>query len=102
MQLSCGRALGPSAVPLIPGSKAKDKVGERNVRTWRSELHGVETWRSEECEDYDSYFNLSLSGDEWQGRIYAACSSGQSGDIAETITSDGPGRFKYFCPWSLG
>ena len=37
------------------------------------------------------YFDLSLFGDEWQGRIFDTFSSGPRGDIAETFTSDGPG-----------
>ena len=56
-----------------------------------------------------TYFDLSLFGDEWQGRIFDTFSSGPRGDIAETFTSDGPGlgssswpRFQFFCPWSLG
>ena len=51
----------------------------------------MEFRRSEECEDYNPYFDLSLFGDEWQGRIFDTFSSGPRGDIAETFTSDGPG-----------
>jgi len=40
---------------------------------------------------YNPYFDLSLFGDEWQGRIFDTFSSGPRGDIAETVTSDGPG-----------
>ena len=29
----------------------------------------MEFRRSEECEDYNPYFDLSLFGDEWQGRF---------------------------------
>ena len=52
----------------------------------------MEFRRSEECEDYNPYFDLSLFGDEWQGRIFDTFSSGpRVDDIAETFTSDGPG-----------
>ena len=51
----------------------------------------MEFRRSEECEDYNPYFDLSLFGDEWQGRIFDTFSCGPRGDIAETFTSDGPG-----------
>ena len=51
----------------------------------------MEFWRSEECEGYNPYFDLSLFGDEWQGRVSDSFSSGPGGDIAETVTSDGPG-----------
>ena len=51
----------------------------------------MEFRRSEECEDYNPCFDLSLFGDEWQGRIFDTFSSGPRGDIAETFTSDGPG-----------
>ena len=40
---------------------------------------------------YLDMFDLSLFGDEWQGRIFDIFSSGPRGDIAETFTSDGPG-----------
>ena len=36
----------------------------------------MEFRRSEECEDYNPYFDLSLFGDEWQGRIFDTFSSG--------------------------
>ena len=40
----------------------------------------MEFRRSEECEDYNPYFDLSLFGDEWQGRIFDTFSSGPRGD----------------------
>ena len=43
----------------------------------------MEFRRSEECEDYNPYFDLSLFGDEWQGRIFDTFSSGPRGDVAE-------------------
>lgn len=36
----------------------------------------MEFRRSEECEDYNPYFDLSLFGDEWQGRVFDNFSSG--------------------------
>jgi hypothetical protein len=41
----------------------------------------MEFRRSDECEDYNPYFDLSLLGDEWQRRIHDTSSSGPEGDI---------------------
>ena len=45
----------------------------------------MEFRRSEECEDYNPYFDLSLFGDEWQGRIFDTFSSGPRGDISSCL-----------------
>jgi hypothetical protein len=49
----------------------------------------MEFRRSDECEDHNPYFDLSLFGDEWQGRIYDTFSSGPGGDMVESLTSTG-------------
>jgi len=36
----------------------------------------LEYRRSEECEDHNPYFDLSLFGDDWQGQLFDTFSSG--------------------------
>jgi hypothetical protein len=43
----------------------------------------MEYRRSEECEDCEPYFDLSLFGEDWQGQVYATFSS----DLAEEFLS---------------
>ena len=97
----------PKCIGLVLGLQAGAPVGECSLSLGSAPLASasptegtrylgliyecMEFRRSEECEDYNPYFDLSLFGDEWQGRIFDTFSSGPRGDIAETFTSDGPG-----------
>lgn len=51
----------------------------------------MEFRRSDECDDYNPYFDLSLFGDEWQGRIYDTFSSGLGGGMVESLSTSRSG-----------
>jgi hypothetical protein len=47
----------------------------------------MEYRRSEECEDCEPYFDLSLFGEDWQGQVYDTFSSDLRGVSEESFTS---------------
>ena len=48
----------------------------------------MEYRRSEETPDYNPYFDLSLFGDNWHGRVYDTLSSDPSSSVtSESVTS---------------
>jgi hypothetical protein len=47
----------------------------------------MEYRRSEECEDCEAYFDLSLFGEDWQGQVYDTFSSDLRGVSEESFTS---------------
>jgi hypothetical protein len=47
----------------------------------------MENCRSEECEDCEPYFDLSLFGEDWQGQMYDTFSPDLRGASEETLTS---------------
>jgi hypothetical protein len=48
---------------------------------------GMEYRRSEECEDCEPYFDLSLFGEDWQDQVYDTFSSDLRGVSEESFTS---------------
>jgi hypothetical protein len=49
----------------------------------------MEYRRSDECDDWNPYFDLSLFGEEWRGQVFDTFSSGPRGVNDESLTSIG-------------